>query len=216
MRLALLFLMFVTNAQAQWQLLSLGATNSAYKINDLCFVNDSVGFAGCWLDDGSPGAIFKTTDGALSWTKTEFPNSIKDVDFISADTGYAVGIAGRVYRTVDQGNSWQLHNTLSPWWDLRSIDFGPGGVSYIGSSAAFCSFCYDSVLVLLRSHDGWQTFEPVALPDSLLTNPWAQLYKVWHLNADTFFVVSVNSVYRTTDGGLTYDYDPVWGNSYTA
>jgi photosystem II stability/assembly factor-like uncharacterized protein len=194
----LLLVLSALVSQAQWQLLSLGPGNTDYKINDLCFINDSVGFAACWIDDGSPGAICKTVDGALTWTKIEFPNSIKDIDFVSIDTGYSVGIYGRVYRTVDQGVSWQLHNTLSPWWDLKCIYFKGDGESYIGAGTAYCMTCAER---LLHSGDGWLTFDAIPIPTGGYQPPFPDgtITQVYFM--DSLHGYALNGFLMRTDNG---------------
>src|SRR4051812_8117546 len=105
---SLVVLLIACNCKAQWQSVSLGAAYVDYRVNDLYFFNDSIGIAAGYGDE-SFGGIFKTIDGGLNWTATLYSGySIEAVEFISEDTGFAVGNNGRLYRITDQGDSWDL------------------------------------------------------------------------------------------------------------
>lgn len=198
---------FSSKSYCQWQILNWSGMNT-YRITDLYFQNDSVGFASGYYDDGSPSVIFKTMDGGSSWTSDTIPTAIKDIEFISVDTGYAVGVAGKVYRTIDQGNSWQLLNTLSPFWDLRCIAFRTHHEAYIGGSNDFCMPCFGSN-VLIKTTDGWVTYDSVPYPITgfIPTDLPANNYCIYFKDSLHGYVGGGAYLLRTDNGGNSWYFE---------
>jgi hypothetical protein len=57
---------------------------------------------------GSPGAILRTTDGGITWTKQESgtTNQLWSVSLTDANCGTAVGWGGTILRTTTGGVTW--------------------------------------------------------------------------------------------------------------
>ena len=75
---------------------------------DVTFTDEDNGYvAGC-LNGGSAAAIWRTTNGGASWTYQSFSASwgFYAVDFPNEDIGYACGWNGRIYKTINAGDSW--------------------------------------------------------------------------------------------------------------
>lgn len=69
--------------------------------------------------------IKKSTDGGNTWSEKSIPNfigSIYGMDFLAADTGYIVGAAGVIFKTIDGGNTW-LTEVSGTFNELRSVHF---------------------------------------------------------------------------------------------
>jgi photosystem II stability/assembly factor-like uncharacterized protein len=70
------------------------------------------------LEVDGAGAIYRTTDGAGSWTKVASASqSLSDVIFVNPTTAYAVGAAGTMLASTDAGSTWTampLTLTLAP------------------------------------------------------------------------------------------------------
>jgi photosystem II stability/assembly factor-like uncharacterized protein len=76
-----------------------GATASTLE-----FRSATVGFA---LTGGGGGRIFRTTDGANSWTQVaSSPAPLSDISFVSATRAYAVGANSTLLQSTDAGASW--------------------------------------------------------------------------------------------------------------
>lgn len=67
-----------------------------------------------WLVGTGNGQLWLTIDGGVSWKRVIFDagafTSINDIQFYDKNVGYMaveIGGAGRVYRTLDGGNTWQ-------------------------------------------------------------------------------------------------------------
>ena len=91
-----------TNGGVNWQLIY-EDNASSISFNDICFVNDTIGYAACIL-----GKVFKTIDGGNNWTAISIGNPInlKAMHFINADTGYVGGLTVGLYKTANGGLTW--------------------------------------------------------------------------------------------------------------
>ncbi|OEK09788.1 hypothetical protein A8C32_09755 [Flavivirga aquatica] len=67
MKLILLFLLLSTNVFCQsWQNApNIVSNTGGVRFDDVFFLNDDLG----WAANGSAAAIYKTTDGGLTWTE---------------------------------------------------------------------------------------------------------------------------------------------------
>ncbi len=72
----------------------------------IVFTSPTVGFA---VASGSGGGrIYRTTDGAGSWTQVASAvTGLSGLTFVSATTAYAVGSTGTLLRTADGGSTWE-------------------------------------------------------------------------------------------------------------
>lgn len=131
-------------------------------INDLWFVNDTLGFAvgedgnshrttdggTTWQNMAGSGGhtIFfidelygwtkngRTTDGGLSWTMMGgTPQSCKSIFFTSRDTGYAVSTSGQVVRSLDGGQSWAFFLAPPPFGGINDAAYVDGRIVIAGS-----------------------------------------------------------------------------------
>jgi photosystem II stability/assembly factor-like uncharacterized protein len=79
----------------------------------IAFLSPTTGFA---VGGGSSsGRIFRTSDGANSWTQVAaVPSPLSAIAFVSATTAYAVGANDTLLQTTDEGNTWtQLPLTVA-------------------------------------------------------------------------------------------------------
>jgi len=81
------------------------------------FINDSIGWVG-----GS--SIYHTINGGGNWTIQKDTILMRELFFISADTGWYVGDNGIIAKTTDGGNNWFLQesNTNNRLWSVHFID----------------------------------------------------------------------------------------------
>ncbi len=84
---------------------------------NIYFVNSLLGYATIERYTGGSGAIIKTTDGGLNWTRINIPASGTDLDpvgFINANTGWIANHSSvGIRETTDGGLSWTLINVGS-------------------------------------------------------------------------------------------------------
>ncbi len=76
-----------------------------FIIEDLAFANNNTGIA---IGQATvTNAILKTSDGGITWDLINQPMGHLNVDFISDSIGYNVGIDLKIYKTSDEGDSWE-------------------------------------------------------------------------------------------------------------
>ncbi len=77
-----------------------------YGADAIHFLNADTGFAAA--QGMVQSRLLRTTNGGLSWAVALIaPNPLRDVYFVTADVGYAVGDDG-IYKTMDGGDSWEI------------------------------------------------------------------------------------------------------------
>lgn len=99
-----------TNAGANWNQFS-GASSNFY---DLFFIDANTGYY------AAPLGVFKTTDGAVSWSQQSSLNAAS-VFFTDASTGHKID-NGDIYKTTNSGVNWQLQLHI-PFLPVQSIHF---------------------------------------------------------------------------------------------
>lgn len=105
-------------------------------LNDIIFVNQTVGFA-----VGEKGLIIKTTDAGDNWTKlTSGTNySVKAITANGLNNMWAVGDSSLVLHSTDAGQSWQKVNLTSTVVFFNDIEFRNGNGFIIGNPGVIFS-----------------------------------------------------------------------------
>jgi photosystem II stability/assembly factor-like uncharacterized protein len=122
----ILFVLVYQNLLAQgWQWIN---TGYPYFIFDMSFPSgqSDVGFAvGSTLTFGGEGAVLKTTDAGLSWTKITADTlpGLKTVCFTSINVGYAAGHQNFLMKTTDGGLNWVKLFVGVKLWYFNNIEF---------------------------------------------------------------------------------------------
>lgn len=98
-----------------------------YRINDIYFINQNIGFA-VGGDRYSEGYILKTIDGGINWARIKESNidtnhelqTFNSIDFLNDSIGQIVGHGGKIGRTYDGGNTWNiiLNGTWENFYDV--------------------------------------------------------------------------------------------------
>lgn len=89
------------------------------------FINSTTGFIAAETD-----ALYKTTDGGISWNVVLNDPTTIAVHFPSASIGYTVGDAGQIWKSTDGGGSWseQFPTTTLPWYGVYFTSINTGYV----------------------------------------------------------------------------------------
>ncbi len=91
---------------------------SGNYLRDIHFADRNTGFVvggGDWGSTTSSGAVLKTTDGGLSWTRTDLSQAawFAGLDCKSANRCWISGKNGTVLHTYDGGGAWSLASNTS-------------------------------------------------------------------------------------------------------
>ncbi|MES2767229.1 MAG: YCF48-related protein [Bacteroidota bacterium] len=133
--------------------------------------------------------LITSLSAEAQWVRLDLPpGTYRDIHFSTQKTGFLVGDAGMVLKTVDDGVTWQKID-VGIKSNFKSVHFPTAKVGYIAA---------DSVVV--KTIDGGETWNKV-LVDSL-----KNCRRVLFLNESTGFIEqNLGMVLKTKDGGSTWN-----------
>jgi len=181
-----------TNQGGIWSMQNMGS--NAIQIFSGCALNTSTVIAVGRYKTVGNGAVIRSSDGGLSWTRdtTSIPEPLYDVSFPLSGIGWAVGKNGYIGKSINGGATWSAQ-TSSVTVPLNSVAFvdanngwavgvagGPGGT-------------------ILHTTNGGTTY-------STQTDPLpGDLFGVAAINANRAVAVGQGGkLILTTDGGATW------------
>lgn len=147
------------------------------NINKLLFTSASAGWA------GTATGIYRTANGGATWQNTptggfSSGGAVYDLQFVTAQVGYAVGTGGAIYKTTNGGSSWTNTQTRP---DKR----------YVFRAVSFTSV--DSGTVVGAEHSHWLTTNGGAtwsFIDFLGRSNDEPYYDVLRYNAKTYLLAT--------------------------
>jgi len=155
--------------------------------------------------------LFRSLDGGASWdtTKTAFPTgtvapNLQYIQFANQDTGYVVGTRGKVFRTVNGGNTW---TDVSPTGSPATGTISSLGVSTTDAKVAYFYVSAFPNKFLYKTTNAGATWSNVSpnIPSLAWGNITAQVIH----DANNAYFVSGNTVLKTTDGGASYTWEHI-------
>lgn len=198
---ALLFLLISHGVCAQtWTMLA-PPERPLSDLHSVWFLDRDTGWV-CGARAGI-GRLYRTTDGGMSWTRTQLPGSpeaLHDVRFADRQTGVVVGDSEYVAITTDGGRTWidrssRLWHGNARYSALLAID----STTVIAIGEAMIA----SGPRMARSTDGGRTWEAI-----LLTGAANNLHDIEAYNPLRLFVVGTGMPPRrsiSTNGGATWE-----------
>lgn len=178
--LSLLIFLPVNNSFSQWTRMT---SNTTSRLNSVYFINDNTGWI-CGFE-----TVLKTTDGGNSWASSFLNGSHRSVTFINSTTGWICGESGRLYKTVNAGNNWDLVNANVNVY-LNQITFVNENTGFIVGNAG---------TILKTTDAGINWFNAVS--NFMLED----FYSVKVLNNEKIIVTGTNShILKSTDGGSSW------------
>jgi photosystem II stability/assembly factor-like uncharacterized protein len=159
---------------------------------------------------GEGGVVYHIEDGGERWEevqpgpeRNEASEEIefRDIFFISKSVGWAKGLRGELFRTLDGGKSWRPLSFSIPGegWDINSIYFlnrndgwavgwGPDNNVYENKGG-----------IVLQTADGGLSWKEVDIKHN------ESFYELVNFSdPQNRWVLSRRNVYRTVDGGKTW------------
>ena len=136
-----------TDAGISWSELDIPETSAP---SSLSFIDDNVG----WISISNN--VYKTTDGGQSWTQSNGGNtfeSIIEIRFANANTGYLIDNSRTVFKTTDGGASWTATTNGEVRFGVITMELADDNNIWI---------CYNNaVYAAIKSTDGGLTWEEI-------------------------------------------------------
>ncbi|HYM19713.1 MAG TPA: T9SS type A sorting domain-containing protein [Candidatus Kapabacteria bacterium] len=164
------------------------------------FVTSLIGFS-VYVPGGVNGAVYKTTDGGMSWQSIPKPGGNGHIAFANPDTCLIID-GPDIERTIDGGKSWNVSSGIQTGVAANDASFGDTVTCYaVGEPVSY------------PPHLDW----PPAGLCAKTTNAgasWTMMYSgvptilscCQALDANTLFVGALSAyVAKTTDGGVKWD-----------
>jgi photosystem II stability/assembly factor-like uncharacterized protein len=161
---------------------------------DLTFTSDNDGFG-----VGTFG-MKRTRDGGLTWTTVTLPTPkwLRNIFFLNATTGWAVGDDGMIIKTTDGGNTWVQQTSNLP--ALYTI----WGIHFVDATTGYAAGNYQgSTRFFMKSTDGGTTWVTQTFRGSLV-------YDLFFPTSTVGVAVGASAsgsdriVVRTPDAGATW------------
>ncbi|MEI7812471.1 MAG: YCF48-related protein [Ignavibacteria bacterium] len=147
---------------------------------------------------GRAGLLMKTTNGGGSWEylNSGTPEDLYDVEFVDADTGYAVGSKGTILKTKDGGNSWASSTYgASNIYKVRAVN---ATNIFIGVSSTT-----ERILKSIDYGSSWVNITPGNITP--VTTSTSSVYAICFLDAKIgFFGTANGNIFKTTDSGTVW------------
>jgi photosystem II stability/assembly factor-like uncharacterized protein len=188
------------NTGDTWTTVSVPASLNFRHFNSVFFTSYLTGYVvGGNTPDGFT-TILKTTNGGDSWEikKNEQGKTLNSVYFYNQSDGLAVGIQGIVYKTINNGDTWeQVHiNGTAGTRNYRSVFFINNQIGFIAGGEDV----NDTIQTLLKTTDGGSTWEIV------FDRHGNQLNAIMFVNENAGYAAGNNgTLLQTNDGGTTWE-----------
>jgi photosystem II stability/assembly factor-like uncharacterized protein len=109
---------------------------AGWGLSNLCFVDESYGWAVGLQDDPAMYAVLQTTDGGATWTAQKstgaFNGTGLDVGFTSRTRG--VWVNSYLYSTVDGGAAWKQRKVPGRWGGGSFVDYATPSVVWVAGA----------------------------------------------------------------------------------
>jgi len=184
-----------TNAGLNWLTLS---TDSLCIYNCVYFINPATGFICCNANDYSKSSVLKTTNGGINWSTSLSFNGggLYGIQFINSSTGYVCGSPTRFLKTTNTGLTW----------DSLYVPFGAdyNTVFFLNANTGF----------IQGTHEVYPDYYDIALKTTNGGLNWIRLFDTTYhgyqgihfVDENTGFVNSINGYYKSTNGGINWNY----------
>ncbi|MBN1962715.1 MAG: hypothetical protein JW841_17425 [Deltaproteobacteria bacterium] len=167
---------------------------TSFPINNTGFINETRGIAVCNL-----AQILFTDNGGKTWQLAKLPltnGGFTSLEIMNNDMAWASGI-NMLRASSDGGNSWR---ELS---DYGAVHASGNYLSFVSPMVGWYAVSKDSGSVhpLVITHDGGETWSPVAIPDDIEE----KIMAISLLSESTGFILLISGkILRTDNAGVNW------------
>ena len=183
-------LLKTTDGGITWTNIPISSAGDIFYTIDFFDANNGIAVANPVATASSK--LYITADAGVSWTMAPGPgHAVYDLTYSSADTVFAVGAQNQsISRSTDGGLSWNLVNTGSFTFILLGVDFVDNYGVAVGQ--------FGDIYITNNGGNSWTYNTSISTSDN---------YEGIHvINSDTTYFGGMNEkMYKTTDGGLTWN-----------
>lgn len=201
------FLSMTNDSGTSWEEISSGTTNSDF--DGIYFVNNSKG----WVS-GEHGIIMHTSNGGDDWIIQMQDSStwIHELFFINEQEGWTVGDFAVIQHTTDGGENWEIQYIDSSF-QLVDVLFVSNQIGWaVGSKLEFDTTSQYQGIILKTVNAG-ETWVKDSVVIGLKSIHFINMQKGWVAGSGpTDYTDEVAAIYRTNDGGNSWDLLQYWDN----
>jgi photosystem II stability/assembly factor-like uncharacterized protein len=137
--------------------------------------------------------LFSQTNWEWTTQQSGTTSALKDVYFVNNMTGWVVGAGGTILKTSDSGVTWttQTSGTDQDLDVVHFIDENTGWITGGGVSAQQAP--------LLKTTDGGENWQELSYGFNAVF-----VKDIFFIDADVGWAIKSDSIYRSTDGGITW------------
>jgi len=174
-------------------------------LGNICFVDENVGFISgrgsddCLNEDCGKGSfLLRTVNGGVTWDKVFYDTLAYLESMVWNDASHGLGVME--YRVSPESTARQLVRTNDAGDTWVPLDQAVSG-TFAPSLAGFGDILYLTAGgTVIKSTDFGTTWQTLTTP-SLMTGGW---YHLWFFNSNLGFISDNSGVYRTANGGQTW------------
>ncbi len=140
---------------------------------------------------GSGGTIIKSLDGGVNWEIKSVGTSDYLTSISSTIDGklFATSYDKNIFRSTDDGDSWNIYSLDTMWTSLTSISFRDANT---GFGVGF----YNISIKTTDGGENWFTIPPIINGRSM--------FAIKFINESVGYTVGGSEIDKTTDGGVTW------------
>lgn len=166
-----------------WKLIS--KRLNLFIVNDAEFINKSVAYLSAKLDK----KIFKTIDGGNTWSYTEVPSMVNEIDFVDELRGWATCDSGGILYTSDGGETWIVQV-------INSAENSPKNIFFINDQVGWAL----SIDTLIQTTDGGNNWN-LKYTFNYHNSPLSMFF----INQNYGWLVFYDKLLKTTNGGSNWE-----------
>ncbi|MCU0427415.1 MAG: YCF48-related protein [Candidatus Kapabacteria bacterium] len=189
------------SSYAQWTQVNIGTT---IELRAISFASQNVGYIAA-----DSGAVFKTTNGGMSWTRlttTGVNVTLRALSFVNENVGVVVGDNATILRTTNGGMTWTAQTAAQ----LAGTAYAGSlrGVSFVNEMTGWIS---GELGAIQGTTNGGATWTSQAGDRA---NTTRDVTGIQFRNVNLGYAIARGGFfYRTTNGGMTWQESRPYGSS---